>query len=44
METNVTDLMTVNYYPVFNEYGIIIPEDKSIMTFEYCPWCGKKTA
>ena len=42
METNVTDLMTVNYYPVFNEYGIIIPEDKSIMTLKYCPWCGKK--
>lgn len=37
METNVTDLMTVNYYPVFNEYGIIIPEDKSIMTLKYCP-------
>ena len=42
METNVTDLMTVDYYPVFNEYGIIIPGDKSIMTLKYCPWCGKK--
>ena len=31
------------YSDIFDEYGIVVNEDNSSMiTINYCPWCGKK--
>ena len=42
MKINITELETIHYNEVFDEYGIAIPDDSSFMLLTYCPWCGKK--
>lgn len=33
----------VEYLPKFDEYGVIVHDGgKSVVTIEYCPWCGKR--
>lgn len=42
MELNVREYLSVQYDPRFVEYAIELPEDGSLMCFDYCPWCGKR--
>lgn len=43
MEQSVVDDTTIFYSDVFDEYGIVFPEDEvSMSLIRFCPWCGKK--
>ena len=42
MELNVREFLSVRYDARFDEYAIELPEDGSLMCFDYCPWCGRK--
>ncbi len=43
MKVNITEMETITYNKVFDEYSIRILEDSvSVMLLNYCPWCGKR--
>lgn len=44
MEQNTGyDVGIIHYNPIFDEYGIIMPDDSfSYIKLSYCPWCGCK--
>jgi hypothetical protein len=42
LQRNITDTKVIQYCEVFDEYGIIVPEDGiSYILIHNCPWCGK---
>ncbi len=44
MKQNIKETRSIIYNEIFDEYGIRCEEDggASLLTLEFCPWCGKK--
>lgn len=43
MAYSINEASIVHYNEVFDEYGVLLPEDSvSFLLLRFCPWCGKR--